>query len=357
MSCVDQRRFTTGRLVLGVAALLVALATVLFWLRAPPDPVYKGRRLSSYLYDLRQPMPPAFALPGNRQMNEQGWNQTVAAMDALEALGPAAVPLIVEWMKPESTLHGRLRRLAFTSGSRFGEWLARIRWVRTSQTDIGYKAATLASQHCAAMIPMLRADLISEGLSASRTAQLLETIVCTVAAEERSQFIRDNGKLVRRFAERVSTNGLSPVTACMLALTFANDPPADTYDLLRRRPHWRRAFEVADIRALDPDGSYRTLLDLEFGEPDQRAAAARSLADLRAFREKVVPFLIANLSSHYTNVLFASSEALTAYATEAAPALPALVTLLTNADSAIVAAASNAIARIEMAQSVRANIP
>jgi hypothetical protein len=261
-------------------------------------------------------------------------------------------------MKPESTFRRRLRNLALTPKSHVGELLARLAWVRTSYIDAAYQAVHLIPEHCDALIPILREQVISNGVASLGPGGLLERIVEAVSTEQRDRFLQQNAEMVRLFARRVPTNGMSPVSACLLALVFAKDRPEDTYALLRWFKQNRGiADESPEIQALDPDHSLRWLLSLEFGDADDRTEAARALEKLRTFPEKAVPLLIANLRWPDTEVLVASAKALAAHAAAAESAVPALTNLLTHADASVVIAALDAIRLIEMAQSVRANIP
>lgn len=81
---------------LSVLALLVVLALlplVLAWVTAPPDPVYKGVRLSTHLYRTYESGVVGIGMVGGRGPIEQECH------DALKHLGPKAAPLLTAWIE------------------------------------------------------------------------------------------------------------------------------------------------------------------------------------------------------------------------------------------------------------------
>src|SRR5262245_24538172 len=157
-----QRRLTLAQCILLVTVLVVVVTVLVVWLRAPADPLYKGKLLSAYLYDtvpgaqansLPPPRTPAFFQDLDRRRAE--------AREATVAIGPKAIPLIRQWLKPKSRLNLRLRKLALTPGSRFG-WLLKFNWLTKDQGNLALNAASFIPAHGAPLVPILRERVLSD---------------------------------------------------------------------------------------------------------------------------------------------------------------------------------------------------
>jgi len=90
-----RRRFATMRMVVLLVAVLVAVCALLIWLRSPPDPLYKGRRFSTYLNDaLRRTPEPGLSPTQRYAMLKERNEKLKEARAAAFALGPEAIPLL-----------------------------------------------------------------------------------------------------------------------------------------------------------------------------------------------------------------------------------------------------------------------
>src|SRR5689334_13537877 len=112
-----------------VMVLAVALVPLL-WLCAvaPPDPYYRGRRLSDYLLDLDgarlRIAVGTITIPTTigKSLAEERNLRVFVAETAVKELGPTTIPLLTSWLESDSTIRARLRKLASAPHSR-------VRWL------------------------------------------------------------------------------------------------------------------------------------------------------------------------------------------------------------------------------------
>ena len=109
-----KRRWFIIGVLMGVGFLLVLAAGGL-WLSAPPDPVYKGKRLSQYLMELY----PVDYGPGNTKPREEIMaieDRRGAAQLALREMNGQVVPLLRKWIaRPAATW--RIKVAGFLEGA------------------------------------------------------------------------------------------------------------------------------------------------------------------------------------------------------------------------------------------------
>jgi hypothetical protein len=183
----------------------VTVAAFMLWLRAPPDPIYNGKRLSQHLSD---PSFPAFIFaPGTnpnitlvQAMVERYSQAQQERALALNALGLEAMPLLGAWLQSDSALRRKLRDAASRPGSNL-RWLSRCQWLMLDRRTLAYDAARLIPQHGAPLIPILRKEILAQKAPGTfAAAALLEPILEALPPEQRDRVMRENAALTAPLA-------------------------------------------------------------------------------------------------------------------------------------------------------------
>ncbi len=344
---LDQGRHLRKR-VTCLALLLVGLAAFTLWLRSPADPLYKGKRLSAYLYETRlvpliRIKPPNGYNPGQRSNRSE-------ADDAVRALGPRAVPLMIDWLQADVVIRQKLKSAASQPGSHF-KWLLQWDWVMSDPRSLAFDALSrLIPEHGAPAVPVLRKQILQGESSVSlEAADLLIQILKALPAEETCSRAEQNAHFIE-VATRAPPKRLTRGALRMIGALIDYGVPYDAEGIVRRLwPYRYEPFSNARnaIALVDADGFYRYLIYLESGTPGERDVAALFFKNTPRAPERIVPLLISNLvETGSISLLQDASSALGAYGTNAVSALPQIRSLLIHPQTGVVGAASNAIARI-----------
>ena len=86
-----QRRLALTLCLVLVTLLVIVVAALVLWLRAPADPLYKGRRLSAYLYET-VPRPFQFAQSGIPPSQQTYFKQLNQKQEEARATTAAHLP-------------------------------------------------------------------------------------------------------------------------------------------------------------------------------------------------------------------------------------------------------------------------
>jgi hypothetical protein len=351
MSCPPRRR--SGRsFVIVLLCLLVGAAGVIHSL-APPDPFYKGKHLSEYLYDTAPvPVRPgAGTSAATLQLLLAAQNERrQRAEEAIQALGPKAIPLIASWMKSDAALRNKICKLAAAPGSRLS-WLLNSPWLTRDPRAIASDClARLIPQHAGPVLAILRKQALANQMPASgEAAQLFSRIFEAMPSDTGRRLAHENADFIE-LVTACPTNQLSDPVVQVVTTLLLHDPPEDSERVVRRlwpfrRPRYNNVHFV--ISQLDPDGFIRNLLYLEDGTPAEKPDAALYFHESQRAPERIVPLLTANLDpSGSISLLQDVCAALGSYGTHASSALPTLTNLLMHPRSTVVKSASNAIALI-----------
>ncbi len=338
------------RLAVYAALLLAATAGMIRW-QSPPDPFYHGKRLSQYLYEVRPGLGPgvasAAAMADLSRRNRE-------ADEAVKALGPEALPLLISWMRAEWGWREKLRRLAWQPGSPF-YWLRQIPWLATEPRSIAVEVFCRAIPDQAGPVvrALCRDVLANSGPLGGQTAQLVVQILDAAPATVSGRVARKNSDFVQ-YVTADPRRGLNDPKIQVLSALLKYDPPADREAMVRRlwpfrRPHFNCVLRA--IAQLDPDGYLRSVLYLESGVAVERPDAAAYFAEHPREPARVVPLLISNLAeSGSFDLLEEACKALGEYGTNAAPAIPRLRALLKCRSAHVARAASNAVWKITAAR-------
>lgn len=344
-----KRRLNLAQCLLLVTLLVVAVAALVVWLRSPSDPLYKSKRISAYLYAAADPFPapPTVNAPVAVEAIRDYNRKQADAEEATKALGVRAVPLLTAWWESDDGIHEKLRSLAMKAGSRF-TWLLRWRWI---SIDLHAVASNVLSrdipEHAGSLLTDLRKRMLEDKPPRSdEAARLFARILNAVPVK--AAYFEQNRDLLELYVGRPTS--VSSTEVEVMAGIVRHGPPEDAEIFVRRLwPYRQHPFGTVErvISNLDGDGFIQNLLYLEDGKPTEKPAAALYFRHKPRSPERVLPLLTSNLTSTASaNLLQSVCEALTAYGTNAAPALPALTNLLSHPKPAVREAAERAVGRI-----------
>lgn len=327
--------------------LAVAAVTLFLALRfgQPEDPIYKGTRLSQYLY---AGFAPRFSkrLPTDQVLAE--WRkQNDLAKEALQALGPRSIPLLGHWLESTNSKY-RLKLAALTRRAGL-DWPA----LQADRRSAALGALLSVQCHAAPLIPTLVSMTRSASVpEQSMAAVLLNGILTCISHAEQMAVADDLQAAMEDYLNRLEQGEKAESNMCVLvAKMYRLRPPPD------REATFRRIMRLNDTAGsgmifeqveslLDPDGSLRNLAYLEEQEDTRKAGAAIFFWARPIMPERVVPLLTKSLQSTNRALLARSAEALGEYGTNAVSALPALSNLVTHANSRVSNAAKQAIGKI-----------
>lgn len=327
-------------LALGAVILFLALR-----FGQPEDPIYKGKRLSRYLFDGFAPRIGKEA-PTDERLAEWA-KQSGLAKEALQTLGPKSIPLLGHWL--EST-HSKYRAKLAEVTRRLG-----IHWpaLQADRRSIALGALLSVQCHAAEVVPALVSMTRSASAGEQSMAAVLVNGILTCIPHEEQMAVAD----VLRAATEDYLSGLEqgakaePNMCVLVAKAYRLRPPPDREAAFRRIMRLndtatsRRLFEQAES-LLDPDGSLRNLAYLEEQEEGRIVSAAIFFWARPILAERVVPLLAKSLESTNRGVLTRSAEALGEYGTNAVSALPVLSNLVSDPNPRVSNAAKQAIGRI-----------
>lgn len=347
-------------LVLAVGVLLATLT--IFWslTRNQIDPVYQGKRLSDHLYDGYQP----FMFPPGKTPTPQVLAQLEAARmqkregadAALRALGPRAIPLILAWISesPKSP-RMQLQRLGAVNYPRWG-WLLKSRWVGTRREQLAFQAASLISQHCEPLAPILCQQIINQ--QSQDALLLLNRMLPNVPQARRQKIVKDNWQVVEFALDKLLRDEGKPfVNSVLIDLSRFLTTEDREWLVNRLLPFRKRRGTDFTVRIIDGSGALRNLAYLEDDVLPRKLEAAHFFSRKPLRADLVVPALIENLATSDTKLREQVCLALGSFGTNALLALPALQRCAEGKSESVALEAVKAMAQIEMPRAVRAEIP
>ena len=290
-----------------LSAILAAAVMIAIWHR-PPDPFYKGKRLSAHLYvraGTFGKLPPS-------AKDERLHRNLIESQSALHALGTNALPLLSSWLlSNESALE---RKLADFLRKKKIDFPALTAPKQVIALQVLQENPALAAH----LVPVIL-QIIEAGLPQTRirAAGLLAQVTIAASETERARIL----DLARPSAESIIQWG-----------------PNGTLD-----------------RYLDPEGIIGNLVNLQRDGDGAKIGAALFFRDRPILPERVVPLLTRTVISADRTLVNFSAQALGAYGTNAAAALSVLETLARHPNTAISNSAAAAVLQVKGSHSVVAS--
>lgn len=291
----NRRKFRS--VMAGCGAFL--LICVLFVLMRPPDPVYRGKRLSEHLYSLTAP---SFTLTSPHEYDLN----IVRARAAVLELRTEALPLLRSWLRPEPEWRRRLRASAAALLIRNGvTWPAfmvdRQKAALIALSEIPDEAITL--------LPELIA-LVREVPPRMRSAAIdLLFDVIESAPPEKKDFVRSQ---LQPVSFQIFTSLQKFTTGTQWHRIAQLLPNYDRLSLEEKESviqHFLYLEAAAApnslVRLFDPAGEIENIVRLSEGRSVRKLSAVVFFRTHPVYGERVVPLLEKELTS--TNELLAAA--------------------------------------------------
>lgn len=313
-------------LILLILIVMIGSAVVMLTKYHVPDPSYRGKRLSTILLAVN---PSGFSRYSRQRIVYGGAGPDVElAREALDGLGPKAVPLVQHWLHSEQP-----------------NWMVRLatkypksRWIpQTWRVDLREKAllaAMLSPTVGRGVFEDVFICLTNTPLSALAQGAIAEIVETNPGIFARSAQIEREG-FVRQIL--VMQRELIQPTGYYVRPAGASPRRNTSIDLMSLQ-------HVLDV--LDAHYSIRSLVILERGEEPAKVGAAKRVIEDPVMARRALPLLIKNLQSSNRSVIEACANSLATYGPAASNALPYLSNYLSHPKAYVSGAASNAIARI-----------